>query len=100
MRRSRTSPISPFLLLFALLAGCSPTCEQVCDKLVACEDPGTERMGSAECQESCVQQQELLDHWNDVQKQDAFDAELSCLYESSCGQVQDGACYDADLWSF
>jgi hypothetical protein len=97
VRRSRTSLIS-LLLLFLL--GCKPTCEQVCDKLVACDDPGTERMGSAECQETCTRQEELLDHWNDVQKQDAFDAELSCLYDSTCDDVQDGVCYDTDVWSF
>lgn len=97
MRRSRIFRIS---LLATLLWGCKPTCEQVCDKLVACEDPGTERMGSAECQESCVRQEELLDHWNDVQKQDAFDAQLSCLDASTCDEVQEGVCYDADIWSF
>lgn len=87
------------ILLFSLF-GCTPTCEQVCDKLVACDDVGTERMGSAECQESCTQQKELLDHWNDGQKQDKFDDELTCLYDSECGDVADGVCYDADLWSF
>ena len=89
------------LLVLAALAGCTPTCDQVCDKLIACENPGTERMSSAECKESCDDQRALLNEdWSDIQKRDAFDAELTCLYESECADVADGVCYDATIWSF
>ncbi len=90
-------------LLFALavLSGCTPTCEEVCDKLVACENAGTERMSTAECRESCEDQRTLYDEtWDDVAKREAFDAELTCLYESECAEVEEGVCYDEAVWSF
>ena len=72
----------------------------MCKKLVACENEGTERMSSDECKESCQQQQDLYAGWTDGEKQDAFDAELSCLYTSECADVADGVCYDEEVWSF
>ncbi|MSQ01356.1 MAG: hypothetical protein EXR71_05600 [Myxococcales bacterium] len=86
--------------LLLIVFGCTPTCEEVCDKLVACEMGGTERMSPAECQESCVSQQTLYDDWTDVQKRDAFDAELTCLNISECADIDAGVCYDAEVWSF
>ena len=88
------------LLLFAL-AGCQPTCEQVCDKLVACEQEGTERMSAKDCEEQCTEQEELYQRWTDTQLREAFDAEKSCLMDSTCEQIFDeGACYDEEVWSF
>lgn len=89
-----------FALLFALAAGCTPSCADVCDKLVTCELSGAERLSPSECEESCNQQEALYDEWTDSQKRTAFDAELSCLYSSECADVEAGACYDAEVWSF
>ncbi|GDX82690.1 hypothetical protein LBMAG42_45010 [Deltaproteobacteria bacterium] len=86
-----------FLLI---ILGCTPTCDEVCDKLVACENEGTERMSSDECKESCTAQHDLYDEWTDTQKRDAFDAELSCLYESECSDIEAGVCYEAEVWGF
>lgn len=89
------------LVVLAALTGCTPTCEEVCDKLVACENAGTERMSSAECQESCGDQRALYNEdWEDGQKRDAFDAELTCLFQSECGEIEEGACYDESVWSY
>jgi hypothetical protein len=89
------------LVVLAALTGCTPSCEEVCDKLVACENEGTERMSSAECQESCNDQHALYnEEWDDGQKRDAFDAHLSCLYESECADVEAGTCYDEEIWSY
>ena len=88
------------MTLILIILGCTPTCEDVCDKLVACENEGTERMSSDECQESCRAQEELYALWTDQQKRDAFDAELSCLYASECGEVEQGVCYVGEVWGF
>lgn len=98
MLPSRTFPIS--LLLLAVLAGCDPSCEQVCDKLVACEDLGTERMSAAECEEQCNEQAELYATWNDTQLRASFTDELNCLYDSECSAIAEGVCYDEALWSY
>ena len=87
-------------LLLALHVGCTPSCKQVCEKLVTCEDDGTERMPEAECTETCQDQQALYDDWTDVDKRDAFDAELTCLYDASCDDIAGGSCYDERVWSF
>ena len=86
--------------IFLSLLGCTPTCEQVCDKVVECGNEGTERMTAFECQESCEAQQDLLDRWTDVEKREAFDAELRCLRDEECDAIAGGACYDAEVWSF
>jgi hypothetical protein len=82
------------------LAGCQPTCAQVCDKLVACENPGTERMSSAECEDQCGEQQELYANWTDTELRASFDDHLSCLYRAECDAVLAGACYDEEVFSF
>jgi hypothetical protein len=79
---------------------CTPSCDVVCEKVVECENEGTERMSSAECAESCTDQRDLYAGWTDVQKRDAFDEELTCLYESSCADIAEDICYDEMIWSF
>lgn len=88
------------LLIIASLSGCTPTCQDVCTKLVACDGLPTERMTEGECEEQCSLQQDRYNTWDDVAKREAFDDELTCLYESTCEQVAAGACYDEDVYSF
>jgi hypothetical protein len=88
------------LATFAGLAGCTPTCGDVCDHMVACDNEGTERMSSADCEEQCQQQQKLYDDWTDGQKRDHFDDELSCLYGATCDELAEGVCYDSLIWSY
>ncbi len=83
-----------------LLGGCEPSCEQVCVKLVECEEPGTERMNATECEEQCLMQKETYAVWSDVQLRDAFDAELACIYDSACEDVTAGVCYDEEVYTF
>jgi hypothetical protein len=84
-----------------MLLACTPTCEDVCDKLVGeCGDLGTERQGSAECQIQCEAQDRLLENWNDEQQRDAYDAEMRCLRDATCDDIAEGVCYDPALWSF
>ena len=98
MLLSRISRIS--LLLASLLGGCQPTCEDVCTKIVACDNAGTERMPADECKLSCLDQKSLYAGWTDTVLEASFDDELSCLDASSCDEIAAGTCYDEDLWSF
>ena len=93
--------LSTLFLSVALLGGCKPTCLQVCDKLVDCENPGTERMNGVESEESCKRQETLYDdQWTDTQLADAFDAEMACLHDAECADIAAGACYDESVWSY
>ena len=58
-------------------------------------------MTEAECEETCKLQHSLYhDEWEDVQKEDAFDAQLSCITGSTCEELEAGACYDEAVWSY
>ncbi len=88
------------ILLFALLTGCTPTCKQVCDHLVECGNSGMELVNSEECQESCLRQDALYEGWNDESLRDGFDAALVCIDESSCTALEQGSCYDPEIWPY
>lgn len=100
MHAPRWLPLAGLILLSTLGSGCKATCADVCDKLVDCDGLPTQRMSSAECEESCKQQSELYDDWADVQKQDAFQAELDCLRDETCEDIAADACYDETTWAY
>jgi len=93
---------SLLLLAGALLVapGCTPTCEQVCDKLVGCDGLSTERQTAAECTETCQTQQELYQRWTDTELRADFDGQLSCLNDATCEQIAAGECFDAELYAW
>ena len=80
--------------------GCTPTCKEVCDKLVECEEVHTERMTSSECEESCKTQDALYAQWTDQELRDAFDDQLECLKGAECAEIADGVCYDETIWAY
>lgn len=88
------------LRLLLMLGGCTPTCEQVCEKLIDCEELSTERMGAAECTESCLIQRDQYADWTDTQLEQDFDDHLSCLQSEECAAIAEGACYDDEVFSF
>jgi hypothetical protein len=94
--------VRPIVLILGALAlpACKPTCEQVCDKLVACDTLGTDRQTGAECTESCQDQAQLYQRWSDTELRADFEAQLDCLDASTCDEIADGACYVADLYSW
>lgn len=87
------------ILLFALL-GCTPTCDDVCVKLVECGNEGTELLNADDCSDQCKRQQTLYDHWSDLQLRDAFEESLNCYRNSTCDEIAAGACYNQDIWSY
>lgn len=86
--------------LSALLAGCTPTCDQVCDHIVACGNPGTELLNSEECADACLRQDALYEEWTDEKLRDGYDAALRCLDDATCTELADGACYDPEVWPY
>lgn len=83
-----------------LLGGCNPTCSNVCDKLVACDEVETPRMSSEVCEQSCETQEDLYFSWDDTQLQEAFTEYKQCVRSSSCEAIAEGVCYDEDIYLF
>ncbi len=98
MDRLRLLPAA--LLATLLLSGCTPTCEEVCVRLVDECGSGTELINTDECQESCQDQRDLYQKWDDGGLRDDFDASLECYRDSSCEDISAGACYNQDIWTF
>lgn len=88
-----------FLLLLAL-TGCTPSCDQVCDRLTACEQLEPAGTYSAQCDISCRTQESLYESWDDTQLQAALDAHRVCVMDATCEELADGACYDEELFVY
>ena len=87
-----------FLLL---VVGCSPSCEQTCSALLACEAEGVltaPNMNLDECESACSSQENVYNSWDDESKQAAFDELKSCIVESECSDLNDGVCYNEDVY--
>ena len=88
------------VLLASGLAGCDPSCEQTCEKLLACETVDTPRVSERQCERACNTQEELYLSWDDVGLQEAFSDHKRCIKDSECGAIADGVCYDDRLYAF
>jgi hypothetical protein len=89
------------LVVVLLLApGCRPSCEQVCEKLLACDAVESPRVSQAECEDGCAREEALVETWDDQELLDAFHDEMDCVADSSCDDVAAGACYDEALFVF
>lgn len=92
----------PLLTLAALSlsAGCEPTCKTTCKKLLSCGDGvDTPRESQNECEYSCETQQDLYeDDWENPELRDALADQKTCVVDSECADIADGACYDESLF--
>lgn len=79
---------------------CTPTCEQVCTKILTCEDDGlnTPMMNLDECTSSCAAQSNWYEDNEKVEQQDAFDELKSCISDETCEDLQAGVCYNEDVY--
>ena len=98
-------PRSSFALLgliaLGFSAGCTPTCTETCRKLLRCdEELGIVEYGITECEESCNRTNDLYESWEDQDKIDAFAAHKQCIAGATCDEINDGVCYDEDLYVF
>lgn len=98
MRRS--SPHGLAVVLIALLsAGCTPTCERTCRKMLDCGTLESDRVSVVECEASCERQLNLYTGWDDEQElDDAIDAHRRCLRRATCDEIEAGECYDERLF--
>jgi hypothetical protein len=92
----RRSSIGWLLAVFVALAGCRPSCGAVCDKVRGCE------LSSQQAQQECVNQCEAQasEYDTDDAKDAAWVDHLQCVERSSCTEIDQGACYDTDLFGF
>lgn len=88
-----------FLTLLAVLPACDPPCSRVCEKLVQCGFD-TPRLSKEECEVACEQQEALYDQWEDPELRDAFSEYKQCAMDETCRAIEDGACYDEELYAF
>ena len=84
--------------LFTLIVGCSPTCEQTCNKLLSCEQLSSPGMNMDECTSACSAQQNLYEDWEDIEKETAFKDLKSCIVAEECELLTEGVCYDEDVY--
>jgi len=88
------------LSLTSGLAACEPSCEQTCEKLLACDEVESPRVSERECERACTTQEELYLSWDDVDLQEAFSDHKRCIDEEECSAIAEGACVDDRLFAF
>ena len=89
--------------IISLMVGwtaCTPTCEQTCNKLLSCEEEGLESplMNLDECTSSCASQSNWYEDNEKVEQQDAFDKMKTCISNETCEDLQEGICYDSEVY--
>ncbi len=89
---------SALALLLILASGCTPTCKQVCDKLLECEDVESYRVSEWECRDACEREENLYEDWEDLQALEQHHQERECIVDSECADIADGACFDEELY--
>ncbi len=88
------------LLSLVGVAGCEPSCEQTCEKLLACDGVESPRVSEQQCESACVDQEALYDSWEDEQLQQAFSDHKRCIDQEECGAIAEGVCYDERMYAF
>lgn len=82
-------------------AGCDPSCQRVCRKLVnECDEVETPRLGQEDCEAWCTNQEALYDQWKDTELRADFSDYKQCVVQEECGAIAEGVCYDEDLYAF
>ena len=84
-------------MLILFWFACTTTCEQVCDKLSTCSDIDQGIGNSIDCQSACLAQQEAAT--ND-DREESFSDLKNCLSSSTCSDIEEGICYDEELYSW
>lgn len=80
-------------------AGCTPSCERTCRKLLKCGNLETDRVSVRECEANCEVQLGLYEGWDDEKELDkALDQHRRCLVRSTCEEIEAGECYDDRLY--
>ncbi|MCB9761321.1 MAG: hypothetical protein H6739_15875 [Alphaproteobacteria bacterium] len=88
------------MTLLLLLLGCTPTCEQTCRKLIRCGEVPSDGVSEFRCTESCNDQIDLYQLWDDTQLQEKQEAARRCVGDNECAQIADGVCYDEDMYIY
>jgi len=95
---SRSSKVWLALACVSWLAGCSPGCERLCNKLDRCGLQNNRTL--EECQLSCTRELDAYKAADDRELIERYNRERRCLGSSTCDEIADGACYDEELFLF
>jgi len=93
--------LTPWLAaaLTALVAtACAPSCDSVCNKLIRCDV--VDNLNPLECEESCARQDAQYELEDDKTLERAFADHRRCIGSSTCDELEDGACYEEELFQF
>lgn len=96
-----TPPLSRALTVLAALtlaSACAPTCETTCRKIIRCGL--ADNFEALECEESCTRQTAQFEVEDNRTLKQAFRAHRRCITSSTCEELEDGECYDEDLFLF
>ena len=99
-RRATALLFGSAALLLTLAAGCTPTCKEVCVKLLECDDVESPRVSEWECRDACEREENLYEEWEDLRTLELHYDERDCIMDSECSEIADGACYDEELYLF
>ena len=91
------------LLLGAMLPGCTPNCETVCKTLHGCPALDLQSTPEAECVLNCQLQENAYEKQQEDEDTgflEDFETLKTCIVDSTCPALAEGACYDSDLYSY
>lgn len=88
------------MLLLLALIGCTPTCDQTCQKLIRCDVIDADAVNEDVCEQDCANLENLYDYWDDQQLVSQMQETRRCIGESTCEDIADGVCYEQDLYPF
>ena len=88
------------IALSSLASGCTTTCSEACDKAIDCQ-LDSPRTSFDACYDDCERQRSLYaDWWENDEMSDRFDDHRDCISDSSCEELEEGVCYDDELFIF
>ena len=89
-------------LVFGGLAGCNATCQQTCRQLIVeCDGVSHEGTTQNDCEAQCEDQRTLYeDIWEDEDLEQRHDDYRNCVVDSTCEDIEDGVCYDEELFAY
>jgi hypothetical protein len=88
------------LLSVAQLVACEPSCENTCEKILACDEVDTPLIALQDCTDACLTQEQRYEDWNDGQKQEAMSDFKTCVADNECSDIAEAVCYDEEIYSW
>lgn len=95
----RPSSVLALLAVAWLAAACAPTCDRTCRKLDSCAADGS-TVTRIECEDQCLGLIQSHDDVNDDVRKELFAAHRRCVIGATCDELEDGVCYEEELYAY